>query len=119
MKQCCRPRSCHPLLRYPVVLETADHLRPTETVREQVRGQTRSPLHELVLASCSTVNAKDAVVKNGEIKISVRKIKKGDKIGIISTTNRTEWVIADYAISQIGAINVPIYPNISSQIPRL
>ena len=41
-------------------------------------------------------------------------IKKGDKIGIISTTNRTEWVIADYAISQIGAINVPIYPNISS-----
>ena len=40
--------------------------------------------------------------------------KKGDKIGIISTTNRTEWVIADYAISQIGAINVPIYPNISS-----
>jgi len=40
-------------------------------------------------------------------------IKKGDKIGIISTTNRTEWVITDYAISQIGAINVPIYPNIS------
>ena len=37
----------------------------------------------------------------------------GDKIAMISSTNRTEWVLADHAMTQIGAINVPIYPTIS------
>jgi len=40
-------------------------------------------------------------------------VKKGDKIALISSTNRTEWNIMDLAILQIGAINVPIYPTIS------
>ena len=37
----------------------------------------------------------------------------GDKIAMISSTNRTEWVLSDHAMTQIGAINVPIYPTIS------
>ena len=37
-------------------------------------------------------------------------IGKGDKVGLTSF-NRPEWVFADYAILQIGAINVPMYPN--------
>ncbi|MBL6446088.1 long-chain fatty acid--CoA ligase [Fulvivirga sp. 29W222] len=37
-------------------------------------------------------------------------VKEGDKIAIASF-NRPEWVFADYAILQIGAINVPMYPN--------
>ena len=41
-------------------------------------------------------------------------VAAGDKIAMISSTNRTEWVLADYAMTQIGAINVPIYPTISS-----
>ena len=41
-------------------------------------------------------------------------VMPGDKIAMISSTNRTEWVLADHAMSQIGAINVPIYPTISS-----
>jgi len=39
-------------------------------------------------------------------------IKPGDKIAIISN-NRSEWVMTDLAILQIGAINVPVYPTIS------
>lgn len=39
-------------------------------------------------------------------------IGPGDKVAIIGN-NRPEWVIADLAILQIGAINVPIYPTIS------
>lgn len=39
-------------------------------------------------------------------------IKPGDKVAIISN-NRPEWVMADLAILQIGAINVPVYPTIS------
>jgi long-chain acyl-CoA synthetase len=42
-------------------------------------------------------------------------IVAGDKIAIISTTNRTEWVLTDFALSQIGGINIPIYPTISSE----
>ena len=40
-------------------------------------------------------------------------IKKGDKIALISTQNRTEWCIVDNSVLQIGAITVPIYPTIS------
>ncbi|MFT4752785.1 MAG: long-chain acyl-CoA synthetase [Salibacteraceae bacterium] len=40
-------------------------------------------------------------------------IKPGDKVGLISN-NRYEWHIMDIGILQIGAINVPIYPTISS-----
>lgn len=42
-------------------------------------------------------------------------IKPGDKIAVISTTNRTEWNILDIGVLQIGAINVPMYPTISAE----
>ena len=42
-------------------------------------------------------------------------VKKGDKIALISTNNRTEWCIMDLAILQIGAITVPIYPTITAK----
>jgi len=42
-------------------------------------------------------------------------ISSGDKIAMISSTNRSEWSIIDMGLSQIGAINVPLYPTISSK----
>ena len=42
-------------------------------------------------------------------------IKKGDKIALVTTNNRTEWHVVDYACQQVGAITVPIYPSISNQ----
>ncbi|HNP18397.1 MAG TPA: long-chain fatty acid--CoA ligase [Fulvivirga sp.] len=41
-------------------------------------------------------------------------INKGDKIGIISF-NRPEWIFADLAISQIGCISIPMYPNSTAE----
>lgn len=41
-------------------------------------------------------------------------IKRGDKVALISTNNRTEWCIMDQAILQLGATTVPIYPTISA-----
>ncbi len=41
-------------------------------------------------------------------------VKPHDKIALISTTNRSEWSILDMSILQVGAISVPLYPNISS-----
>ncbi len=40
-------------------------------------------------------------------------VKPNDKIAIITDRSRTEWHITDYAIMQIGAINVPIYDSTS------
>lgn len=42
-------------------------------------------------------------------------IEEGDKVAVISSNNQTKWNILDIAILQIGAINVPIYPTISSE----
>lgn len=39
-------------------------------------------------------------------------INKDDKIALVAS-NRVEWNIMDIAIQQVGAIVVPIYPNIS------
>ena len=38
---------------------------------------------------------------------------RGDKIAVISA-NRPEWSLVDMGINKIGAINVPIYPNITT-----
>ena len=41
-------------------------------------------------------------------------IQPGDKVGIVSG-NRPEWNMIDFAIMQIGAISIPIYPTISQE----
>lgn len=41
-------------------------------------------------------------------------VKTGDKIGIVSG-NRPEWNMLDFAIMQIGAISIPIYPTITQE----
>jgi long-chain acyl-CoA synthetase len=47
-------------------------------------------------------------------------IRKGDRVAILSE-NRREWAIADFACLAIGAVDVPIYPNLLSNqiIPLL
>ena len=40
-------------------------------------------------------------------------IRKGDKVAVIST-NRPEWTITQMAVTQIGAVIVPIYPTITA-----
>lgn len=42
-------------------------------------------------------------------------IRKGDKIAVITSANRTEWHILDIGALQIGAVTVPIYPTISAE----
>jgi long-chain acyl-CoA synthetase len=49
-------------------------------------------------------------VSMGLLKLGVR---PGDKIATIVKENRPEWNICDFGMSQIGVINVPIYPTIS------
>ena len=39
-------------------------------------------------------------------------VKKDDKIAIIST-NRPEWNFVELGVQQLGAVSVPMYPNIT------
>ena len=41
-------------------------------------------------------------------------IQPGDKVAMI-LTNRPEWNMLDMAISQVGAVTVPVYPTISEE----
>jgi len=49
-------------------------------------------------------------VSLGLLQIGVR---PGDRIAMISHNNRPEWNIMDIGMSQIGVVNVPVYPTIS------
>ncbi|MEQ8243145.1 long-chain fatty acid--CoA ligase [Fulvivirga sp.] len=61
----------------------------------------------------STQQVKD-IVNSLSSGLLDRGIKKNDKVGIVSF-NKPEWVFADLALSQIGAISVPMYPNSTSE----
>ena len=41
-------------------------------------------------------------------------IRKGDRVGIVAE-NRLEWAVADFATVIIGAIDVPIFPTLTSK----
>ncbi|MDR2824040.1 MAG: long-chain fatty acid--CoA ligase, partial [Prevotellaceae bacterium] len=41
-------------------------------------------------------------------------IERGDRVAIV-TGNRPEWNMLDFAVMQIGAVSVPIYPTISAE----
>lgn len=49
-------------------------------------------------------------ISHGLLKLG---LQKGDKVATVTSINRPEWNICDLGISQIGCINVPLYPTIS------
>ena len=42
-------------------------------------------------------------------------IQRGDKVAMVAYTNRPEWIVVDLATQYIGAVNVPLYPTISTK----
>ena len=54
------------------------------------------------------------IVNQISIALLKKGIRKGDKVAIVSP-NRPEWIFADYAIQQLGAVSVPMYPTISEE----
>lgn len=52
------------------------------------------------------------IVSRGLLALGLR---PGHKVALISSTNRTEWNILDFALLQIGAVNVPVYPTINKE----
>lgn len=79
---------------------------------------------ELEDALTTKINGEWKKVSTGEFlelanKISRALIEMGiepqDKIALISSSNRYEWNVMDIGIMQTGAVNVPVYPTISSE----
>ncbi len=42
-------------------------------------------------------------------------IRKGDRVANVAETNRAEWIFIDGAVMSLGAIHLPIYPNIAAE----
>ena len=40
-------------------------------------------------------------------------VRKGDRVANVTETNRPEWYFVDSAVTSLGAVDLPIYPNIS------
>ncbi|WP_114781980.1 AMP-dependent synthetase/ligase [Botryobacter ruber] len=61
-------------------------------------------------------STQDVQDKANQLSLGLLKIGvgKNDKVAIVSF-NRPEWVFADLAIQQIGAISVPMYPTITEE----
>lgn len=66
--------------------------------------------NEWIGLSTKTFIEKVNLISRGLISLG---INPGDKVSIASS-NRVEWNMMDIAIQQIGAIVVPVYPNIST-----
>jgi len=73
-------------------------------ITHKVRGNERSLTHRELRHEVD-------VFANGLLALGVA---AGDRIGIISE-NRPEWMIADHAILSLGAADVPIFPNLTSE----
>jgi long-chain acyl-CoA synthetase len=65
-----------------------------------------------VATSSAEYLEKANTISRGLLKMGV---KPGDKIAMITSNNRTEWNIMDLGMSQIGVVNIPMYPTISRE----
>ena len=61
------------------------------------------------MMSCDEFLNEVMIVSRGLIALGV---SQGDNVALVSS-NRVEWNVMDIAIQQVGAIVVPLYPNIS------
>ncbi|RFP66650.1 long-chain fatty acid--CoA ligase [Hymenobacter lapidiphilus] len=59
-------------------------------------------------------SAQQVQQSSDQLSLGLRKlgVGAGDKVAIICA-NRPEWVVADMAIAQLGAVSVPMYPTIT------
>jgi long-chain acyl-CoA synthetase len=42
-------------------------------------------------------------------------VRTGDRVANVTETSRTEWFFIDTAVMSLGAVHVPIYPNLSAE----
>ena len=70
----------------------------------KVKGQWESMTHDQLRDD----------VESFALGLLLEGITAGERVGIVSE-NRIEWVIADFAITTIGAVDVPIFPTLTAK----
>jgi long-chain acyl-CoA synthetase len=80
----------------------AKHPRP-DALNTKIKGQWQS-------MSTAEFVAKSEKLACGLIDMG---LQPGERVGIISANNRSEWNLCDQAILSAGCIDVPMYPTIS------
>lgn len=94
-------------------------MKPTKLFEFIEIQRNKTPLEKSVTTKYNgewqSLSTEDFYQKVQQVSRSLIKlgVKKGDKIALISTNNRTEWCIMDLGILQLGAVTVPIYPTIT------
>ncbi|MGB2341293.1 MAG: AMP-dependent synthetase/ligase [Flavobacteriaceae bacterium] len=94
-------------------------MKPTKLFEFIEIQRNKIPLEKSVTTKYNgewqSLSTEDFYQKVQQVSCSLIKlgVKKGDKIALISTNNRTEWCIMDLGILQLGAVTVPIYPTIT------
>jgi long-chain acyl-CoA synthetase len=94
------PRRVFDLLQYQL-----DHHPQIDAFAQKVGGQWKTT---------STADALDIIAALAW-GLHMAGIRKGDRIANVTETNRVEWCFIDSAVMCLGAVHLPIYPNISSE----
>ncbi len=87
---------------FDIVTHQRDNYPKTDSITSKVNGEWIGYSTEKFLETATQISF-------GLLQLG---IQKDDKVAIISQ-NRPEWHFAELGIQQIGAISVPLYPNIT------
>ncbi|MBV8375467.1 MAG: long-chain fatty acid--CoA ligase [Verrucomicrobia bacterium] len=94
------PRRVFDLLNFQ-----ADHCPQTAAFAQKVGGEWRK---------FSTAESLDTIASLAW-GLHLEGVRQGDHIANVTETNRAEWCFIDCAVMCLGAVHLPIYPDISSE----
>ncbi|GAB4259328.1 MAG: long-chain fatty acid--CoA ligase [Saprospiraceae bacterium] len=63
----------------------------------------------------STARLVELAEKTARGLITTLQLQPGEKVVLVASQNRPEWLILDLALQMAGAVSVPVYPTISSR----
>ena len=94
------PRRVFDLLQYQL-----DHYPQNEAFAQKVSGEWKA---------FSTAESLE-IIASLAWGLHLAGIREGDRIANVTENNRVEWCFIDCAVMYLGAVHLPIYPNISSE----
>jgi len=98
-------------------MESYDKLRVFDLLFDQFKNNPlEASISSKVAGKWKSYSSSQIISASSRIAIGLLElgIKKGDKVGLISET-RPEWNFVDFACQFIGAVTVPMYPNLGTK----
>lgn len=95
------PRNSAPGTLNKLFFESVEKYRKPDALQFKRNGRYEPISHDMLAQR----------VRHTALGLEELGVRGGDRVAILSE-NRPEWAIADYACLQLGATDVPIYPNL-------